>query len=160
MIESTTTKQNTSIGVAADHAGYELKEYLLKKLREAGNEVVDFGTYELNPADDYPDYVVPLARAIADGSISRGIAVCGSGVGACIIANKVAGVRACLIHEKFSARQGVEDDDMNMICLGGRVVDHALAWELTTLFLEAKFSGAQRHVHRLAKVTALENSKK
>ena len=147
------------IGIAADHAGFELKEYVKKMLMETGYEIVDFGNNELNQIDDYPDYVIPLARAIANGGVNRGIAICGSGVGACIVANKIAGVRACLIHEKFSAKQGVQDDDMNMICLGGRVVDHALAWELTTIFLEATFSGAERHVHRLAKVKELENSR-
>jgi ribose 5-phosphate isomerase B len=147
------------IGVAADHAGFELKEYVRKMLIETGHEVIDFGNATLNPADDYPDYVIPLAQAIANGKADRGIAVCGSGVGASIAANKMAGVRACLIHEKFSAKQGVEDDDMNMICLGGRVVDHTLAWELITIFLASEFSGAERHVRRLAKVAALENNK-
>ncbi len=147
------------IGVAADHAGFELKEYVRKMLVDAGYEVIDFGNNKLNPADDYPDYVIPLAQAVAGAKVDRGIAICGSGVGASIAANKVAGVRACLIHEKFSARQGVEDDDMNMICLGGRVVDHSLAWELITTFLAATFSGASRHVNRLAKVAALENNR-
>ena len=148
------------IGVAADHAGFELKEYLKKRLLEKKYEVVDFGNSQMQPDDDYPDYVIPLARAITDGSVIRGIAVCGSGVGACIAANKVSGVRACLIHEKFSARQGVEDDDMNMICLGGRVVDQSLALELTLLFLAAKFSGEKRHIRRLEKITAFENNQK
>jgi ribose 5-phosphate isomerase B len=146
-----------SIGIAADHAGFELKEYVLKRLTETGYNVVDFGNNHLEPGDDYPDYVIPLARAIENNTITRGIAICGSGVGACIVANKIRGVRACLIHETFSAKQGVEDDDMNMICLGGRVIDHTLAWELISIFLEAKFSGVERHVHRLAKVAALEN---
>jgi ribose 5-phosphate isomerase B len=152
-----TTGIQKKIGIAADHAGFALKGYLEKKLREAGYEVIDFGDHELNPDDDYPDYVIPLSQAIAKGTITRGIAVCGSGVGACIAANKTAGVRACLIHEKFSAHQGVEDDNMNMICLGGKVVDETLAWELVTIFLNAKFSGADRHVRRLAKVKALES---
>jgi len=147
------------IGVAADHAGFELKEYLLKELREEGYEVIDFGNTILEPNDDYPDYIIPLAHAIADGTVIRGIAVCGSGVGASIAANKIAGVRACLIHEKFSAQQGVEDDNMNMICLGGRVVDHKLALELTNLFLTAKFSNEERHKRRLEKVTELESAK-
>lgn len=147
------------IGVAADHAGFELKEHLKKMLLATGYEVIDFGNSRMQPEDDYPDYVIPLARAVADGIVARGIAVCGSGVGACIAANKVAGVRACLIHEKFSAHQGVEDDDMNLICLGGRVVDHALAWELTSTFLAAKFSGEERHIHRLEKVRELESQK-
>src|SRR5665213_295288 len=144
------------IGVAADHAGFELKEYLLEQLREEGYEVIDFGNTKLEPDDDYPDYVTPLAHAIADETVNRGIAVCGSGVGACIAANKIAGVRACLIHEKFSAQQGVEDDNMNMICLGGRVVGNSLAWELVSIFLAAKFTGAARHVRRLAKISELE----
>lgn len=148
------------IGVAADHAGFELKEYLVKMLLEAGYELNDYGNKEMNPEDDYPDYIIPLARAISDGEIIHGIAVCGSGVGASIAANKIAGVRAALIHEKFSARQGVEDDNMNMICLGGRVINQSLAWELTSVFLNSKFSGLKRHVNRLAKIAALENSEK
>jgi ribose 5-phosphate isomerase B len=146
------------IGLAADHAGFELKEYLSARLRKAGYEVIDFGDSELKPGDDYPDYVIPLAHAIAKGIVARGIAVCGSGVGASIAANKVAGVRACLIHEKFSAHQGVEDDNMNMICLGGRVIDPVSAWEFTSIFIEAKFSGAERHTRRLAKIAELENT--
>jgi len=144
------------IGIAADHAGFELKTYLVKILNKYGYEVIDFGNNVLNPADDYPDYVIPLARAIAAQEIMRGISVCGSGVGACIAANKIAGVRACLIHEKFSAKQGVEDDNMNMICLGGRVVNPSLAKELILVFLNATFSGFERHVRRLAKVSQLE----
>ncbi len=144
------------IGVASDHGGYELKGYLAEMLREAGYQVVDCGNRQLDNGDDYPDFVVPLARAIACGDVERGVAVCGSGVGACIAANKVAGVRACLIHESFSARQGVEDDDMNMICLGGRVVGPAFAWELVRTFLAARFSGAERHRRRVAKVAQLE----
>jgi ribose 5-phosphate isomerase B len=143
--------------MAADHGGFELKEYLAGKLREARYEVVDFGDSQPKPDDDYPDYVVPLARAVASGEVDRGVAICGSGVGACIAANKVPGVRACLIHECFSARQGVEDDNMNTICLGGRVVGNALAWELVEVFLQARFSGAARHRRRLAKVARLES---
>ena len=145
------------IGMAADHGGFELKEYLAAKLREARYEVVDFGDSQPKPDDDYPDFVVPLARAVASGEVDRGVAICGSGVGACIAANKVPGVRACLIHECFSARQGVEDDNMNTICLGGRVVGNALAWELVEMFLQARFSGAARHRRRLAKVAKLES---
>ncbi len=99
------------IGVAADHGGFELKEYLVRMLSEVGYEVADFGNHQHNLDDDYPDFVVPLARAVARGEVNRGIAICGSGVGACVVANKVAGVRASLIHESFSAHQGVEDDD-------------------------------------------------
>jgi len=144
------------IGIAADHGGYELKEYLAGMLREAGHEVISFGGQQPKVDDDYPDFVVPLARAVAAGEVERGVAVCGSGVGASVCANKVAGVRACLIHEYFSAHQGVEDDDLNVICLGGRVVGHALAWDLVQTFLAARFSGAERHRRRLAKVAALE----
>jgi ribose 5-phosphate isomerase B len=145
------------IGVAADHAGFELKEYLAGMLREADYKVVDFGDGQAKPDDDYPDFVVPLARAVARGEVDRGVAICGSGVGACIAANKVPGVRACLIHECFSAHQGVEDDDMNVICLGGHVVGNAVAWELVRTFLQARFSGAERHRRRLAKVASLES---
>ncbi|MGD0059901.1 MAG: RpiB/LacA/LacB family sugar-phosphate isomerase [Verrucomicrobiia bacterium] len=146
------------VGIAADHGGYELKEYLAKMLREAGQEVIDFGDGQPKADDDYPDFVVPLARAVARGEVNRGIAICGSGVGASVAANKVAGIRASLIHENFSAHQGVEDDDLNMICLGGLVVGHALAWELVKTFLAARFSGAERFRRRLAKVTELENT--
>jgi ribose 5-phosphate isomerase B len=144
------------IGIAADHGGYELKQYLIDRLRESGHKVIDFGDRQQKPADDYPDFVIPLARAVASGDVERGVALCGSGVGTSIVANKVAGVRACLIHESFSAHQGVEDDDLNMICLGGLVVGHALAWELVQTFLAARFSGAARHRRRLAKVAELE----
>ncbi len=145
------------VGIAADHGGFELKEFLAKTLRDLGYEVLDFGTSALNTEDDYPDFVVPLAKAVSDGKVERGVAICGSGVGACVAANKVAGVRASLIHETFSAHQGVEDDDMNMLCLGGLVVGHAFAWELVKTFLNAKFSGTERFKRRLAKVTALEH---
>jgi ribose 5-phosphate isomerase B len=145
------------IGVAADHGGFELKEYLAGMLREADYEVLDFGDGQPKPDDDYPDFVVPLALAVARGELDRGVAICGSGVGACIAANKVPGVRACLIHECFSAHQGVEDDDMNVICLGGHVVGNAVAWELVRTFLQARFSGAERHRRRLAKVARLES---
>ena len=160
MVEPQTksTRVPQRIGVAADHGGYELKEYIVGRLRAVACEIVDFGDSELDPDDDYPDFIVPLARAIARKEIVRGVAICGSGVGACVAANKVAGVRACLIHETFSAHQGVEDDDMNMICLGGRVLGHALAWELVETFLAARFSGADRHRRRLANVADLEKT--
>ncbi|MEO8339900.1 MAG: RpiB/LacA/LacB family sugar-phosphate isomerase [Nitrospirota bacterium] len=145
------------IGIAADHGGFESKQYLSGMFREAHYEVVDFGDDQPNPDDDYPDFVVPLARAVARGEVDRGVAICGSGVGACIAANKVPDVRACLIHESFSAHQGVEDDDMNVICLGGRVVTNKVAWELVEIFLHTRFSGAERHRRRVAKVASLEN---
>ena len=145
------------IGVAADHGGFELKQELARMLRRAGYEVDDYGDSQLDPEDDYPDFVVPLARAVASGTVDRGVAVCGSGVGACVAANKVPGVRACLIHETFSAHQGVEDDNMNVICLGGLVIGQAFAWELVSTFLAARFRAPQRHRRRLAKVAELEN---
>ena len=126
----------------------------------AGYEVVDFGAHKMSPEDDYPDFIVPLARAVARGEVERGVAVCGSGVGACVAANKVRGVRAALIADIFSAHQGVEDDDMNMICLGGRVTGYALAWDLIRTFLTARFVGAERHRRRLAKIAALESEGK
>ncbi len=148
------------IGIAADHGGYELKEYLTGMLRQAAPEVIDFGDRQPRPDDDYPDFVVPLAHAIASGAVVRGVAICGSGVGASIAANKVVGVRACLIHDTFSAHQGVEDDDLNLICLGGLVVGHALAWELVQTFLAARFSGEERHLRRLAKIAELERQRR
>ncbi len=155
--ECLSIKTTKVVGIAADHGGHRLKEYLVVMLREAGAEVVDFGDHKNAPEDDYPDFVIPLARAVATGRVNRGIAICGSGVGACVAANKVDGVRACLIHDPFSAHQGVEDDDLNLICLGGLVVGQALAWELVRTFLIARFSGAERHRRRLGKVMALEN---
>ena len=145
------------VGVAADHGGFELKEFLAGKLREAGFEVTDFGDRQLQADDDYPDFIIPLAHALAAGTVDRGVGICGSGVGASIAANKVAGVRAALIDENFSAHQGVEDDDLNLICIGGLVVGHAVAWELLQTFLATQFTGAERHRRRLAKVADLEN---
>ena len=145
------------VGVATDHGGFALKEELVAHLREAGHEVTDFGAHNLNTGDDYPDYVTPLARAVAAGKVDRGIAICGSGVGASVCANKIPGVRAGLIHDHFSARQGVEDDHMNIICMGGRTIGPAVAQDLLDTFLAARFSQAERHLRRLGKVTALEN---
>lgn len=144
------------LGIAADHGGFELKERLAEELREMGHELVDFGAREYDPKDDYPDYVVPLARAVARGEVERGLAICGSGVGACVVANKIAGVRAALITEAFSAHQGVEDDDMNVMCLGGRVTCYALASDLVQIFLKAGFKDGDRHRRRLDKVARLE----
>ena len=148
------------IGLAADHGGFALKTEIAAALKQAGHEVVDFGAQALTPDDDYPDFVVPLAQAVARREVERGLAFCGSGVGASIAANKVLGVRAGLIHDTFSAHQGVEDDDMNLLCLGGRVIGASLAWELIEAFLAARFSGAARHERRLAKVAALEAGQK
>ncbi|GGG82111.1 ribose-5-phosphate isomerase [Parapedobacter pyrenivorans] len=144
------------IGIAADHAGFEQKRDLIVKLTEMGYDVHDYGALDYDPADDYPDIIVPLAKAIADKKIARGIAVCGSGVGVSIAANKIKGVRAALITDTYSARQGVEHDDMNLMCLGGRVIGPMLIWELVTAFLHAQYDGGERFERRLQKVIALE----
>ena len=144
------------IGIAADHGGFELKQVIHAFILSLKHELIDFGAYELDRLDDYPDFVIPLAKAVSTKQVERGIAICGSGVGATVAANKIAGVRACLISDSFSAHQGVEDDDMNLICLGGRVVGNALAKELVNLFLLAKFSGGEKYLRRLNKITALE----
>jgi ribose 5-phosphate isomerase B len=144
------------IGFATDHGGYVLKEPILKALRDSGHTVEDFGAYSLNPDDDYPDFVIPLGKAVARGEVQRGIAICGSGVGASFAANKVSGVRSALIHESFSAHQGVEDDDMNLLCLGGRVIGFAMALEIVQIYLAAHPVKAERFERRLAKVAALE----
>ena len=147
------------MGIATDHGGFGLKEELVAQLRAAGHEVVDFGAHGLAPGDDYPDFVVPLARAVAAGKVERGVAICGSGVGASVCANKIPGVRAGLVHDHFSARQGVEDDHMNVICMGGRTVGPSVAWDLVETFLAAGFSQAERHLRRLGKVASLEGQK-
>jgi ribose 5-phosphate isomerase B len=145
------------IGIAGDHAGFELKSYLAADLMASVHEVVDFGAREMVEDDDYPDFVVPMARAVAVGDVTRGLAICGSGVGASVAANKIPGVRAALIMDSFSAHQGVEDDDMNVMCLGGRVIGHALAWDLAQIFLSARFKEEERFKHRLLKISQLGN---
>lgn len=147
------------VGLAADHWGVELKKQLADKLLASGHEVMDFGASTRDPDDDFPDFVIPMARAVAAHELDRGIAVCGSGVGACVAANKVVGGRAALITDVFSARQGVEDDNMNIICLGSRVTGEALAWELVAAFLVARFTGAERFQRRLGKIAALEKQR-
>ena len=144
------------VGIATDHGGLGLKEELIAQLRAAGHEVVDFGAHTLIPDDDYPDFVIPLAQAVVAGKVERGVAICGSGVGASVCANKVRGVRAGLIHDHFSAGQGVEDDHMNVLCMGGRTVGAEVAWDLVKTFLSSRFSQAERHLRRLGKVTSLE----
>jgi ribose 5-phosphate isomerase B len=144
------------VGIATDHGGFGLKEELVAHLRAAGHEVIDFGAHNLNPGDDYPDFVIPLAQAVAAGTVERGVAICGSGVGASVCANKVPGIRAGLVHDHFSARQGVEDDHMNIICMGGRTIGPLVAWDLVDTFLGAQFSQDQRHLRRLGKVASLE----
>ena len=146
------------IGIAADHGGFELKEIIKVFLEKQGNEVVDFGAHVLDSTDDYPDFVIPLAKAVAEKKVARGIAICGSGVGASIAANKISGVRAALVNDHFSAHQGVEDDNMNLLCLGGRVTGFAAAEELITAFLNATFTNAERHLRRLQKVRNLEKN--
>jgi ribose 5-phosphate isomerase B len=144
------------VGVGADHGGFEMKQQLAKLLTAEGHEVVDFGNKVQDNNDDYPDFAIPLARAVATGAVERGVLVCGSGVGASVAANKIVGVRAALCHDDFSSRQGVEDDNMNIICFGGRTMGLAIAWDCTKNFLGAQFSGAERHRRRLAKVSQLE----
>jgi len=146
------------IGIVADHGGFELKKDLIARLRASGHQVIDYGAHELDDSDDYPDLVVPLAEAVAAGKLQRGVAICGSGVGASVCANKVHGVRAAVIHDHFSARQGVEDDHMNVLCMGGRTIGPAVAWDLVQTFLAARASHAARHLRRLAKVAALEST--
>ena len=144
------------IGIASDHGGFELKKQLIAALECKGYQMLDFGAFKLEPDDDFPDFVVPMVKAVVSHQIIRGIAVCGSGVGACIAANKVPGVRAALITESFSAHQGVEDDDMNVLCLGGRITGFNLALELVLLFLNATFKEEERFKRRLGKINALE----
>jgi ribose 5-phosphate isomerase B len=143
------------VAVGADHGGFLLKQELVARLRD-DYEILDLGaaSYELD--DDYPDIVVPVTRAVIDGKAQRGVLVCGSGVGACIAANKVPGIRAGLCHDVYSAHQGVEHDDMNVICLGARVIGIELAVELAAAFLKARFSGEERYLRRLTKTLAIE----
>ena len=144
------------IGIAADHGGFALKQIIHPYLASLKYEVIDFGAYDFDELDDYPDFVAPLARAVSSQEVHRGIAICGSGVGAAIVGNKVKGVRASLITDHFSAHQGVEDDDMNLLCLGGRITGQSVAKELVKSFLEAKFSGGEKYLRRLNKIIALE----
>jgi ribose 5-phosphate isomerase B len=144
------------VGIGADHGGFELKEQLIELLREHGYDVVNFGNTLHDPDDDYPDFAIPLASAVANHQVDRGVLVCGSGVGVCIAASKVPGVYAAVCHDDYSAHQGVEDDNMNVICLGGRTIGVSTAWSSVRSFLIANFSGAERHRRRVAKVTQLE----
>ncbi|HEX3019603.1 MAG TPA: RpiB/LacA/LacB family sugar-phosphate isomerase [Chitinispirillaceae bacterium] len=144
------------IGIAVDHGGYSLKNAISTASAEWGYEIRDFGAYQFVADDDYPDFVIPLSKAIAKREIERGIAVCGSGIGASICANKIKGVRAGLVTDVFSAHQGVQDDNMNVICMGARVIGLELALELVEVFLKAKFLSFERHLRRLAKLQALE----
>ena len=145
------------VAIGADHGGFPLKAELTPWLRENGYEVLDLGAETLIPTDDYPDYALAVAEAVASKKVSRGIIICGSGIGACIVANKVSGVRACLCHDTYSAHQGVEHDDMNVLCLGARVVGGALAREVVEAFLKAEFINEERFQRRLQKVLDIES---
>jgi ribose 5-phosphate isomerase B len=144
------------VAFASDHAGWSLRARVLDELAAGGHELVDVGSPEPVPGDDYPDVAAAVAGAITTGRAERGILVCGSGVGACVAANKVVGIRSAMCHDSFSARQGVEDDNMNVLCLGARVIGVELAAELVRDFLGARFSGAERHRRRLGKIAAME----
>lgn len=144
------------IALGADHAGFPLKQELARELRAQGHEVQDLGTASADPVD-YPDFAEAVGLAVVEGRAERGVVVCGSGVGASVAANKLPGVRAGLCHDTYSARQGVEHDDMNVLCLGARVIGSDLARELVRAFLNARFSGEERHVRRLKKVLAIED---
>ncbi|HUK82216.1 MAG TPA: ribose 5-phosphate isomerase B [Verrucomicrobiae bacterium] len=143
------------IAIGADHAGFELKECVKARLLEWKHEVLDLGTHSTEPVD-YPDYAEAVGKAVRDGKAGRGIVVCGSGVGASVAANKIPGVRAGLCHDHYSAHQGVEHDDMNVLVMGGRVIGELVALELMRAFLEAKYTGEARHQRRLEKVLAIE----
>ena len=144
------------VALGADHAGYELKSALLLWLKDQGYDMVDVGAFSLDPQDDYPDFSQAVAQTVSSGQAQRGIIVCGSGVGGVIAANKVLGARAGLCHDTYSAGQGVEHDDMNVLCLGARVVGGELAREITTAFVSAEYSGEERHRRRLGKVLEME----
>lgn len=144
------------IAIACDHGGYPLKNPLVQLMRSLGHEVLDLGAHELNAKDDYPDFARYVGQAIQHGQADRGVLLCGSGVGASVAANKQRGIRAAVCHDTYSAGQGVEHDDMNVLCLGSRIVGEAVAVELVKAFVNANFSGEQRHVRRLEKVNAIE----
>lgn len=146
------------IGIASDHGGFEIKHILTERLTKQNFTIIDFGNRLHEAGDDYPDYVIPLAKAVVKGEVERGIAICGSGVGASIAANKVKGARAALVHDHFAAHQGVEDDDMNILCLGGRIIGVETAFDLALTYLNAKYSNADRHNRRLKKVIEIENN--
>jgi len=144
------------IAIAGDHAGFELKNGLAEELRSWGHDVSDLGAHDLDPLDDYPDFGIRVAEAIRRGEADRGIVVCGSGIGVCVTVNKFPGLRAGVCHDTYSARQGVEHDDMNVLCLGERVVGPALAKEIVRAFVDARFSGEDKHARRLGKVIGVE----
>lgn len=145
------------IAIGADHAGYRLKEELIKTLESLNCNIEDIGAYKLDPLDDYPDFAIKVANKVASGDCLKGIVICGSGVGASIATNKIRGIRASVCHDTYSAGQGVEHDDMNILCLGARIIDFKLAKELVIKFINAKYSGEARHERRLSKIKALDN---
>ena len=144
------------IAIAADHGGFELKNNILSFLKEKEYDVLDLGNKKYDTSDDYPDFAIPLAKAIVDGQAEKGILICGSGVGACIAANKIKGARASVCHDVYSAHQGVEHDDMNILCLGARIIGNKLAEDLVFAFINAKFQTKERYIRRLEKVKNLE----
>ena len=146
------------IALGADHAGFELRDNIARVLADLGHDVEDMGAHTYDPQDDYPDFARLVATAVADGSVERGVLVCGSGVGASVAANKVVGVRAAMCHDTYSAHQGVEHDDMNILCLGARIIGDELAREIAGSFASAKFSGEERHKRRLGKLLDMEAS--
>ena len=146
------------IAVAADHAGVPLNERVIAELRRLGHDVTDLGTHDAAKPDDYPDYAAAVAREIIEGRCERGVLICGSGVGASVAANKIHGIRAGLAHDTYSAHQGVEHDDMNVVCFGARIIGPALALDLVRAFVGAQFTGEERHLRRLAKIAQLELS--
>jgi len=145
------------VAIGADHGGYVLKQELTAFLESEGHEVVDVGAYSLEPLDDYPDFAKALAESVASEEAQRGIMICGSGVGASVAANKIKGARASVCHDTYSAHQGVEHDDLNVLCLGARVIGGELAREITTAFISAQFTGEERHQRRLGKVLDMES---
>lgn len=144
------------IAIGTDHGGYPLKAEIIQALQLAGHELIDVGAYSLNPIDDYPDFALAVSKAVQSKLAERGIVICGSGVGACVAANKLKGIRAGICHDTYSAHQGVEHDDMNVLCLGARIIGSEIAREIVLAFASAKFSGEERHVRRLNKVLTIE----
>ena len=144
------------IAIGADHGGFALKEQIARLLKGDGHELLDLGASAFDPKDDYPDFAQQVAQAVASARAERGIVLCGSGVGACVVANKIPGVRAAICHDGYSAHQGVEHDELNVLCLGARIIGPELAFELVRVFINARFSGAERHLRRLQKLQAIE----
>jgi len=144
------------IAIGADHAGFTMKQDLAAQLRELGHDVLDLGAHHPDPSDDYPDFAEAVGQAIVEGKAERGVLICGSGVGVSVAANKIPGIRAAVCHDAYSAHQGVEHDNMNVLVLGSRIIGSELARELVRVYIAAQFSGEERHCRRLAKVDAIE----